>query len=102
MTTNKRKDREKLNIAGIAFKSPLSVRSNINTILDRILIATPDSPIAVFYNRQKGSSNLVAVFGSTILTRKLVAEDEFVGMFDRTMSFSKTAEKLRFASGGMY
>jgi len=51
-------------------------------IIDRISVATTDSPIAVF--RCNTPRKLNAVFFNTIGTRKLIGNDQYIGTFDRT------------------
>lgn len=55
-------------------------------ILDRISVATPESPIAVFRHVQNEKIVFSAIFADTIKSRKLLAKkpSNLVGVFDRT------------------
>ena len=100
MTTRKIYDPKA--IINNASRTPVSVHATIDRIMDRVFIATKRSPIAVFYKPQKGTSNLVAVFGATIKTKQLMKDRDFVGMFDQTIPCLVAIDKLQDASMGLY
>lgn len=69
-------------------KSPLSVVSSVEFIMLRIRAATQESPIAVFLKKSPFANKgpgLVAVFGSTIETKKIAVEEnpDFIGMYHK-------------------
>jgi len=105
MTVHKRKQIHKkhvcLKLSNNATTSPLTRRSSIKEIMGRIEVATKESPIAVFRKVSIISpNNLVAVFGDTVTTRKLITKKSFIGMFNSTMSTKRTYEQLVIANRG--
>ena len=59
--------------------------SNIRTVIDRIKVASPESPIAVFFERTNSGTQLNAMFYNSINTRRRIEIDEkrLIGVFDR-------------------
>ena len=76
--------------ANSATEEPLSVISTVDTIMERIAVAKPRSPIAVF----KGKRGLIAVFGSTVKTFAMRNDKNFVGLFDNTQHVFCVRETL--------
>ena len=74
--------------------------SHVDWIMDRVRVARPDSPIAVFkcmYQPQDDTwCTLNAVFADTIPTRLRIATkpSDLIGVFDNTMSMGQVKLKL--------
>ena len=67
--------------------------STVSTILGRIEVAEPDSPIAVFYDP---TGRLDAMFANTIETQKAI-ESRFpplVGIYDNSMDLKSVRGEL--------
>ena len=76
--------------------------STVEIIQTRIRVATLDSPIAVFKLPIRQSGFLEAVFGSTVRTHQLIADDDylFVGYFHNGMAKSDVCKILAGAARG--
>lgn len=72
----------------------------VDLIMERIKIATPDSPIAVFRSAIIGQ--LDAVFAETVETRRVIrsAEKQLVGVYHRGMELSCVEKFLYEIAGG--
>lgn len=59
---------------------------SVKLIMERIAIATPNSPIAVF--RYGKSKYLNAMFGSTVRTMQQIrnGDPDLIGIYDKTMN----------------
>ena len=68
---------------------------DIETTMERIKSAPPESPIAVFRCGFPGQVN--ALFATTIKTSDRIEDGDnlFVGVFDRTMDMHHVREQLR-------
>lgn len=70
--------------------------------IDRISVATPESPVAVFsrIGQQKPSAgNLYSYFSNTIQTQELInsSENDCLGVFHNEMDMKKIFKKLSSA-----
>jgi len=73
------------------------ITRNINTALDRIQIATPDSPIAVWRAQHAGKPALRVAFGDTVVSRAESVRPDFIGMFHREMDMRSVKRTLKLA-----
>lgn len=71
--------------------------TNINTILQRVSVATPESPIAVF----RIGNNLHSTFGSTVRTQEwiIAGKPELIGLFHRGIPIKTITMMLQAARG---
>jgi len=75
----------------------------VRHILERVLVAEPDSPIAVFDHPLAGC--LRAAFASTVQSQKDIARGhdiyyaQLVGVYDNSMNFSEVRRQLLDNSG---
>jgi hypothetical protein len=73
--------------------------SNIKTILDRISVATDESPIVVFKSLGQKGIELDAVFGSTFATSESIKNNEriFVGSYHQRHDTGRIERELKRA-----
>ena len=71
--------------------------STLDIIIDRIKLATEESPIVVF--KQPMEKNLNAVFADTVFTKRWIKYKEFffVGNFHRNMELDEVKRQLKAA-----